>query len=348
MIRRPPRSTLFPYTTLFRSAKIYNKMVQMLEQKSVREAIGQHWRDWMVAHDTRRLSRARNESSQRGLTRSEVTFYFEMDDPVPSDRFISEVLAQLIAIIPDHLVYSTPHNATWRAYCETMQHSLVIVDHLFDRAVVVFTTNEITKKVSGCYVEEWNDQRGIALGHLTLNGTLPIDVIEVVPDKEYVGDRGNVDKNSKVRLVGKRLFKYTNEGDAEFYTQLISRRIVGRTAQKRQVAVSIEASGLLPHANCIPHVECKHSGKKESRILFWEARSITKLTRFRTYTNQLDYRNINERLSSTIQKDQARFVMITAETKKRNDLVSEPFFAEPIRKRMKRNEMNEYRKHDSF
>ena len=26
--------------------KIYNKMVQMLESESVRETVGQHWKDW--------------------------------------------------------------------------------------------------------------------------------------------------------------------------------------------------------------------------------------------------------------------------------------------------------------
>src|SRR2546427_6405174 len=29
MIRRPPRSTLFPYTTLFRSAKLFQEFVQL-------------------------------------------------------------------------------------------------------------------------------------------------------------------------------------------------------------------------------------------------------------------------------------------------------------------------------
>ena len=39
MIRRPPRSTLFPYTTLFRSAfivKLYKRIQQRKEQKEHR------------------------------------------------------------------------------------------------------------------------------------------------------------------------------------------------------------------------------------------------------------------------------------------------------------------------
>src|SRR5256885_12768267 len=33
MIRRPPRSTLFPYTTLFRSAKAYNIAGKSIDQR---------------------------------------------------------------------------------------------------------------------------------------------------------------------------------------------------------------------------------------------------------------------------------------------------------------------------
>src|SRR5437764_9281810 len=45
MIRRPPRSTLFPYTTLFRShatethLQILSELAQMFSDKSVREAL---------------------------------------------------------------------------------------------------------------------------------------------------------------------------------------------------------------------------------------------------------------------------------------------------------------------
>src|SRR2546427_8103069 len=35
MIRRPPRSTLFPYTTLFRS-QVRLEMIELLEQRAVR------------------------------------------------------------------------------------------------------------------------------------------------------------------------------------------------------------------------------------------------------------------------------------------------------------------------
>ena len=50
--------------------KIYNKMVQMLESKSVRSDVGSHWKDWVCQKGTR-LATARDNARDRGLTRAE-------------------------------------------------------------------------------------------------------------------------------------------------------------------------------------------------------------------------------------------------------------------------------------
>ena len=60
--------------------KIYKKMVPMLESKSVRENVGQHWKDWVCQKDTR-LANTRDLTKDHGLTRAEVTFYCK--DTVP-------------------------------------------------------------------------------------------------------------------------------------------------------------------------------------------------------------------------------------------------------------------------
>ena len=51
--------------------KIYNKMVQMLECKSVRENVGCHWKDWICQHGTR-LADARDQARDRGLTPADL------------------------------------------------------------------------------------------------------------------------------------------------------------------------------------------------------------------------------------------------------------------------------------
>ena len=47
--------------------KIYDKMVQMLETKSVRSSVGSHWKDWVCQTNTR-LAEARDKAKDRGLT----------------------------------------------------------------------------------------------------------------------------------------------------------------------------------------------------------------------------------------------------------------------------------------
>ena len=77
--------------------KIYNKMVQILESKSVRETVGQHWKDWVCQKDTR-LANARDLGKDRGLTRAEVTFYCK--DAVPSDNFMEDALLRVTKYVP--------------------------------------------------------------------------------------------------------------------------------------------------------------------------------------------------------------------------------------------------------
>ena len=105
--------------------KIYNKFVQMLECKSVRNRVGCHWKDWVCQTGTR-LANARDKANERGLTRAEVTF--TINDEIPDESFIDDVLQSLVRYIPKSKVYSTCYAATWKTYCNTFKHSLVCLD----------------------------------------------------------------------------------------------------------------------------------------------------------------------------------------------------------------------------
>merc|ERR1712215_571618 len=87
--------------------KIYNKMVQMLESKSVRSHVGSHWKDWVCQKGTR-LADARDKAKERGITRAEATFYVQ--DEIPDDCFIDDVLDRIVKYIPKDLVYSTNYS----------------------------------------------------------------------------------------------------------------------------------------------------------------------------------------------------------------------------------------------
>ena len=96
-----------------RRKKVYNKMVQMLECKSVRSNVGCHWKDWVCQQGTR-LTDAREKTSDLGFTRAEVTFY--VDGNIPTDAFIEAALQSIVAHIPVTLVYSTPFSNVWSSY----------------------------------------------------------------------------------------------------------------------------------------------------------------------------------------------------------------------------------------
>src|SRR2546422_1457121 len=58
MIRRPPRSTLFPYTTLFRSVKVPEDVVPTLSHGEVDRVIGR------IADGTPRRERSEEHTSE--------------------------------------------------------------------------------------------------------------------------------------------------------------------------------------------------------------------------------------------------------------------------------------------
>src|SRR2546422_5313902 len=65
MIRRPPRSTLFPYTTLFRSHRCLRRAAGLGGERDAAE------RRVVVERLQRQLPRAQGEAAQRGEPRSE-------------------------------------------------------------------------------------------------------------------------------------------------------------------------------------------------------------------------------------------------------------------------------------
>ena len=103
----------------------------MLESKSVRETVGQHWKDWVCQKDTRSAN-ARDLAKDCGLTRETSHF-------IATIKFLVTILWRT----PTTLVYSTPFLDTWKACCDTMLHSLVVIDRTRDVGLVVYTYNRM-------------------------------------------------------------------------------------------------------------------------------------------------------------------------------------------------------------
>ena len=115
-------------------------------------------------------------AKDRGLTRAEGTFYCK---DAPNDNFMEDALQCVTEYVPFTLVYFIPFADTWKAYCDAMLHSLVVVYRTRDVGLVVYTHNEMTKNISGQFVEYWSEKEQWCLSNLTLSAKLPVDIIEV-------------------------------------------------------------------------------------------------------------------------------------------------------------------------
>ena len=226
--------------------KIYNKMVQMLETKSVRSNVGSHWKDWVCQSETR-LADARDKAKDRGLTRVEVTFYTQNE--IPDDGFIDRVLHRIIKYIPKDLVYSTSYATTWKLYCDSFKHSLVCVDRSKDIGIIVCSYNEETGNISGHVIENWSQREKWCLDNLTLNGILPLDIIEVVEVSKVFE---NKKKDVVLEIVGNRYYKINKDKSTRFTTRLVSQGGVYSCHTGKDNDKLLEKAGFVEHENCIP------------------------------------------------------------------------------------------------
>ena len=53
-------------------------------------------------------------------------------------------LKRMVQYVDASLVYITPYACVWNAYCNSLVHSLVVVDKTHDVALIVYSYNELT------------------------------------------------------------------------------------------------------------------------------------------------------------------------------------------------------------
>ena len=230
--------------------KVYNKMVQMLEIQSVRSTVGCHWKDWVCQTDTR-LATARDKAKERGLTRAEVTIYIE--DKIPDDGFIDKIVEKITEYIPKKLVYSTAYKKIWESYCNSFKHSLVCIDRSQDIGIIVYSYNEITQNISGQVIENWNQKEKWCLDKLTLNGTLPLDILEVTEvAKVFEKDK----KDILLEIIENRYYKVNKDETTRFTTRLVNKQgaYTSTRGKENENDKLLEKAGFLPHENCIPYL----------------------------------------------------------------------------------------------
>src|SRR2546430_10271064 len=73
MIRRPPRSTLFPYTTLFRSVVAVNDLIHLERSEFAPSVFAQWWARTMIRTAVSRAQRDR-KSTRLNSSHSQISY----------------------------------------------------------------------------------------------------------------------------------------------------------------------------------------------------------------------------------------------------------------------------------
>ena len=220
---------------------IYNKMVQMLGSKNV----GQSWNDWVCQKDTR-LAKSRDLCKDHGLTHVEVSLSFE--EYVPTDSIIDNTLNRITQTVSPCLVYFTPFADVWRAYCDALLHSLVVIDRTRKIALIICTYNEITKNVSGQFLYCWLGNVNHHLVNDTFGSELPVDIIEVCDRSKARSGKIN---DTLVNVTGARYFKraiYAERTKGAWYEQ----------RKESEHLQQLEKAGFVPHKHCTPRLVYVH------------------------------------------------------------------------------------------
>ena len=158
-------------------------------------------------------------------------------------------LLRITEYVPPATVYSTPFSETWRAYCDCMLHSLVVIDRTRDVGLIVYTYNEMTKNISGQFVENWSEKEKWCLSNLTLGSKLPTDIAEVCDRSKA---RSGKTKDVFVDISGVRYFRNRKDGDDnDFTTRLVSKGGVysWNEGSKEENLQLLDKAGLVPHEN---------------------------------------------------------------------------------------------------
>jgi len=187
-------------------SKIYLKFPQILQTDKVRAITGQRWTSWIETDKNSSFVNSRDNSSERGLTRLEVTYYTE-GLVTPDKSFLFQQIDELVSMLPPSIFYSTSHASMWSAYAENLKHSLVIADESFGKtstdagglALVVYSIDNSCGKVAGMIIKNWNKHNGRLLSRLTFSSLLPIDYIKL-----RVGD---IDEDGIVLHCEKYIFQ---------------------------------------------------------------------------------------------------------------------------------------------
>jgi len=181
-----PPGIAYHKLTMPEKGKAYNKFVSNFEQKAIAQDLGSHILDntvlmferesrtiVLIATFLRGLFRAENTAFVRGVQPDVAHLYTHS-----SVDAVRAALEETCAFARQELVYDQPLQAQWNIWCKNINHVLIIVHSRYDRAVIVYTLNEVTTKIAGMHINRWSKVYRYVLERCAF-GKLPTDVITV-------------------------------------------------------------------------------------------------------------------------------------------------------------------------
>ena len=119
-----------------------------------------------------------------------------------------------------------------------------------DTALIVYSYNELTQNISGQYISKWSEREMWSLANLTLNGNLPIDLIELL----HVSKIGK--GNDRLQLSGVRYLNVMSAGSNTFTIRLVSHNSVftSLNGTESSNADLVKNAELQPYVNCSPYL----------------------------------------------------------------------------------------------
>jgi hypothetical protein len=166
--------------------KIYNKYVANLEHKAVAAEFGWHGMDnatLMFEREARTM--VLPETQKRGESRAENTVFTRGVEPDVAHLYTHssvetarKTLLQTCALARQELCYDQPLAKQWEIYCENAKHILIVVHSRYDRAVIVYSINEVTGKTPGMHINRWSKVYRYILERCSF-GKVPTDIVTI-------------------------------------------------------------------------------------------------------------------------------------------------------------------------
>jgi hypothetical protein len=169
------------------------------------------------------------------------------------------------------------------------------VDRGDDIGLVVYGYNEITGNISGELYEKWSEREKWCLEKLTLNGHLPLDVIDInVTTKTFCLVNGKGRKDAIVEITGSRYYKINPDSSIKFPTRLVSNKGVysHNTSSVEGNDTILANAGFVEHKNCIPYLaHSKANVNSKTNAEFRKADCLEIVVVRRNEKNKIDESN---------------------------------------------------------